>query len=126
MTRFEMELSGQLGDYWKKDALAKIAKIENDYETGKLTITDGVARWTKVGRCIPKDCFEILMNSKYAYLAVKDAHFKALDIETTASIERYRKSMENHVYTEEELGEMRNAFGSGVVVDVITGRKIRL
>lgn len=33
--------------------------------------------------------------------------------------------MKNHVYSEEELYEMRSAFGEGAcVVDIITGKKI--
>jgi len=47
--------------------------------------------------------------------------------ELQKSLSEYRKAMENHVYTEEELFEMRAAHGPGtVVVNVITGKKIKL
>lgn len=43
------------------------------------------------------------------------------------SLADYRARMANHVYSEEELFEMRAAFGAGAeVVNVLTGRKIKL
>lgn len=46
--------------------------------------------------------------------------------EEKRSIEQYKKSMQNHKYSEEELSEMRAVHGKGAVVDVITGKKIKL
>ena len=40
---------------------------------------------------------------------------------------RYRERMQNHIYSEEELFEMRAAFGEGTeIVDVLSGNRIRL
>ena len=51
----------------------------------------------------------------------------ARDREQKKSIEQYRKSMQNHKYSEEELSEMRAVYGKGeIIVDVITGKKIKL
>lgn len=46
---------------------------------------------------------------------------------TRCVVAAYRKRMANHVHTEEELFEMRAAFGPGArVVNVITGQSITL
>lgn len=43
------------------------------------------------------------------------------------ALEDYRERMKNHVYSAEEMFEMRAAFGEGeTVVNVITGEKIQL
>lgn len=127
MTRFESEISGQLGEFWVKEAQKKIEKIENDIESGQCILENGTAKWKSNGRYIPKDCLEYVLHSKYASQIDVDVHNTALSDQNSKCIEDYRKKMENHVYTEEELGEMRNAFGEGkVIVDVITGRKIKL
>ena len=107
----------------------RLADIEKKYENGELLIHPGykTARWISNGNYIPMHCLEILLHSRYAYLVDAEAHKSALDEQTTESINRYKKSMKNHVYTEEELDEMRNAFGEGhVIVNVITGEKITL
>lgn len=45
MTRFQQELSGALGEYWRKDALKEIEKTRKEFESGEITIdADGVAR----------------------------------------------------------------------------------
>ena len=38
MTRFERELSGALGAYWKASAEKELAEIKSDLENGKITI----------------------------------------------------------------------------------------
>lgn len=54
-------------------------------------------------------------------------HRAVYDEDTAKSIEEYKKRMENYVYSDEELFEMRAAFGEGAeVVNVITGKKIKL
>lgn len=136
--RFKQEISGELDrqvqargvdmpkDFWKKNAEKDVARVVKQYEDGELLIDGyGVAYWAKTNNAVPED---IAYMGKYGGLPI--------DLEMTKELERnqmekslaeYRERMKNHVYTEEELGEMRNAFGEGqVIVDVITGRKIRL
>ena len=50
------------------------------------------------------------------------------DFENEDYLEEYRKRMKKHIYTEEELYEMRSAFGEETpyVVDVITGERVYL
>lgn len=45
MTRFKMELSGMLGEFWKKQAEQELQKVKSDLDSCRITIDgDGVAR----------------------------------------------------------------------------------
>lgn len=123
MTRFEKELSGALGAYWKKEAEKELERVKKDLDEGKITIDEfGVAR-NCIGRILHNDMLE-----KVAMVSDKvnvDATRAARDEETAKVIEAYRASYTGP--SEEELFEMRAAFGTGTtVVDVLTGKKIKL
>lgn len=124
MTRFQMELSGALGEFWKKEAESELNKVYADYMMGDITIVDGVA-YNKIGRPVMEDMAEKI---ELAGLPIdRVATKKANDEYSSKVIAEYKKSMENHVYSDEELFEMRAAFGKGtVIVDAFTGKKIRL
>lgn len=126
MTRFERELSGALGAYWKSSAEKEIGKMEERQMNGEIFFgADGVVRWTSNNRVMPKDCREILSHTAYRDLFSEEASRAAEDAETAAFLESYRKNYTGP--SEEEKAEMRAAFGTGsTVVDVITGKRIRL
>lgn len=120
MTRFMMEISGQLGDYWKKHAEEELNGILQEIADGKITIDKkGVAR-NCIGRVLMDDMIE-----KVAFVDPfinVEATRKARAREEEAFLEEYRKNA--RPATPEELAEMRAAFGPGkVVVDVITGQE---
>ena len=123
MTRFEKELSGALGAYWKKEAEKELERVSQDIKDGKITIDEnGVARNCK-GRALQNDMLEkVLMVSD---LVNAEATREACQDETMKAIEAY---MANYTGpSEEELFEMRAAFGTGTtVVDVLSGKKIKL
>ena len=136
--RFKQEISGECdawvkrmgGDlpdgFWKRNAEKEVAKVVEKYENGELLIDEyGVAFWASNNRAVPED---IAYMGKYGGLPIDLEMTKALEkAQTEKSLAEYRERMKNHVYTEEELGEMRNAFGEGeTVVDVITVRRIKL
>ena len=121
MTRFEQELSGALGAFWKKDAEKELARVNADLEAGKITIDEnGVAR-NCIGRVLMDDMLE-----KVQHLTDKvsaETTRAAREAETAAFLEEYRKNYQGP--TEEEKIEMRAAFGEGeTVVDIITGERI--
>lgn len=123
MTRFEKELNGLLGEYWKKEAQKELANIKKDLDEGKITIDEyGVAR-NCAGRALQNDMLE-----KLAMVAGKvsvEATRKACQEESLNAMEAYRASYTGP--SEEDLFEMRAAYGKGTtVVDVIAGKKIRL
>ena len=126
MTRFEQELSGNLGAYWKASAEKEIRKMEERQINGEVFFgADGVVRWTSNNRVMPKDCREILSHTAYRDLFSEEASRAAENAETAAFLESYRKNYTGP--SEEEKAEMRAAFGTGsTVVDVITGKRIRL
>ena len=123
MTRFEKELSGALGAYWKKEAEKELAKVKEDLENGNITIDEqGIAR-NCIGRVLQNDMME-----KVAMVSDKvniEATRAARDEETAKVIEAYRASCTGP--REEEMFEMRAAYGKGTtVVDIFTGKKIKL
>ena len=123
MTRFEKELSGALGAYWKKEAEKELERVSQDIRDGKITIDEnGVARNCK-GRALQSDMLEkVLMVSN---LVNAEATREACQDETMKAIEAYRANYTGP--SKEELFEMRAAYGRGTtVVDVLTGKKIKL
>lgn len=123
MTRFEKELSGALGAYWKKEAEKELERVSQDIRDGKITIDEnGVARNCK-GRALQSDMLEkVLMVSN---LVNAEATREVCQDETMKAIEAYRANYTGP--SEEELFEMRAAYGRGTtVVDVLTGKKIKL
>ena len=138
MTRFEQEISGELDrqvaertgepnkHFWQRHAQEEVQWVLNKYEKGELLIDEcGVATWKNNGRALPKDC---AYKGKYGGLPINlELTAELENRQTEESLRAYRERMKNHKYTDEELFEMRAAFGAGTtVVDVITGRRIQL
>lgn len=123
MTRFQRELNGSLGPFWKKEAEKALAKVRADLENGQITIDEnGVAR-NCIGHVLMADLMEqLLMVTDRADATATAA---AREAEAERELAQYRTAKRPH--SAEELAEMRAAFGSGTtVVDVITGEKIEL
>ncbi len=125
MTRFTQEISGMLGDYWKRSAEKELEKIREEYESGRITIDEnGVAR-NCIGRVLSEELLENL--SYITDEADEEATEVARDEETARFFEGYRKARAQQGISAEERAEMRAAFGAGsTVIDIITGEEIRL
>ena len=125
MTRFEQELSGALGAYWKASAEKEIEKMSQRALDGEIFFgADGVCRWKSNNHILPADCREKLAYTPYRDLFDEQACKDADEAETAEVIEAYRR---NHRTTEEERMEMQAAFGKGTtVVDIFTGERIAL
>lgn len=123
MTRFQKELSGALGAYWKKEAERELERVKKDLQAGKITIDEnGVAR-NCIGRVLMSDMLEKLamVTDKVSVAATTAARTK----EVSESLAEYRKNA--RPVSEEERMEMQAAFGKGTtVVNVLTGEKIEL
>ncbi|RKI71773.1 hypothetical protein D7V91_00135 [bacterium 1xD42-67] len=122
-TRFQRELSGELGAYWQRQAEAELAKVKTDLDSGEITIDEaGVAR-NCIGRALMDDLLEkLLLVTDRADSAATRA---AREAEVQADLESYRANRK--APSTEEIAEMRAAFGAGTkVVDVITGEEIQL
>lgn len=122
MTRFQMEVSGQLGEFWIRNARKEAEAAAEDFRS-KAYVEDGVVRWKSNDRVPFDDMLE-----KMEYMGCQFDRIKSNEvrrIETAASFKKLRS--QNRSYSEEELDEMRAAFGPGTtVVNVLTGQKIRL
>lgn len=121
MTRFQMELSGMLGEFWKKQAEQELRKVKSDLDSCRITVgVDGVAR-NYLGRALSDDMLEKLMMvaSEEVKFYLKPTR-RARKAETAEAVQRYA----SREVGAEEMHEMRSAFGTGTtVVDVLTGRK---
>ena len=121
MTRFQMELSGMLGEFWKKQAEQELQTVKSDLDSCRITIgVDGVAR-NYLGRALSDDTLEKLMMvaSEEAKFYLKPTR-RARKAETAEAVQRYA----SREVGAEEMHEMRSAFGAGsTVVDALTGRK---
>ena len=124
MTRFEQELSGALGAFWKKDAEARIARMQERVDNDEIrTNMNGAAFWNSNGNYLPSDCLEVLAHTNFPF-NIEETN-RAREAQDELFFENYRKNYQGP--SEEELAEMQAAFGTGTtVVDVITGQEIRL
>ena len=121
MTRFEQEISGSLGAFWKAHAEKELDDIRQELATGRITIDAyGVAR-NCIGRVLMGDMAELV-----AYVAKdidRNATAAAREIEVEESLAAYRANWKG--YSAEEMNEMRAAFGPGTtVVNFLTGATV--
>ena len=124
MTRFEQELSGALGAFWKKHAEEEIAKMQERVDNDEIrTNIGGGAFWLSNGNYLPADCAEILSHTDFPF-SLEETN-RAREAQTAAFLENYRKNYQGP--SEEEHSEMAAGFGKGTtVVNVITGERVRV
>ena len=123
MTRFEQEISGALGAWWKEHAEQEVRDAVRDAENNAEVDEFGAIRWKSNKRYLMDDFCEKLEYACYPFSrrATAEARREA----DKKFFAEYRKNPPK--MTPEMYAEMRAAFGDGaVVVDVITGRKIKL
>ena len=124
MTRFEQELSGALGAYWKNRAEQEIAVMQARVDNDEIrTNANGGAFWNCSGGYLPADCAEILSYTNFPF-SLKETS-RAREAQMDEFLENYRRNYKGP--SDEELAEMREAFGPDTtVVNAITGTEIRL
>jgi len=123
---FERDLAGELGEYWQNRALEKISDYQKKAESGEILLDDNnAAYWKSSGNYLPQDSAEILLHTSFKF--DYENTLLAAKKQTEGFIEDYKKRMANYKPDEEELVEMRAAFGEGAtVVNVFTGQSIKL
>ena len=118
MTRFQKELSGQLGEFWKDNAEKELVRVKEMIETGKITIDEyGVAR-NHLGKVLMSDLLEKvkIVNNDVDVEATTEAR----DIEVSEFLSEYRKNYTGP--SAEEIAEAKAAFEPGTkVVNILTG-----
>lgn len=88
-------------------------------------LSNGVPHWKSNNQIPPKDILEFW---EYSCLPFNFEQAEiARELETSKFLAEYRARMSNYVPSDEELYEMRAAFGPGeTVVNVITGQVTKL
>jgi hypothetical protein len=121
-TRLIQEWLGKHGAFWKNDADNKVKKYFED-----ASEVDGVIRWNKSKNVPPSELLEL-----WAYVGLIDqwTFQRSTDARDKAQAEfakQYRETRAKQGYSQEQLFEMRSAFGAGAtVVNAITGERITL
>lgn len=122
MSRFIQEVEGKLGEYWRNSALKEVEKARKQFEEDAYVV-DGVCRWKSNNRVIMDD-----MAEKMEYAGCdfsREATRIARQEEVSNSLREYRRNSKE--VSNEEMNEMRSAFGKGTkVVNIITGKVIQL
>ena len=121
----EKRLSGAYGAFWQKEAKKQVADMQTKADNGEIIFEiNGAVKWVSSGNYLPEECVELLLHTAYADKVDPDITALARKVQTHEQLERYRESRKNYVPSDEELYEMRAAFGEGTtVVDVITGQR---
>ena len=123
MTRFQKEISGQLGEWWQNNAKKEVEKAMAKASTEATVDENGVIRWNSNGGCIPDDYCEKLEYGGFEFS--REATREARELEDAEFIRQYKAFKCEP--TEEQLAEMRATFGAGTkVVDIMSGREYQL
>lgn len=122
MTRFGMEYSGRLGEFWRRNAEQEIARMQQRIDNDEIrTNINGGAFWNINGRFLPEEQAIILIHTDFPFSL--EATNRAREEQNKAFLATYRSSAPSA----EQKAEMQAAFGKGTtVVDVISGERIRL
>lgn len=113
------EYEGHFGPFFQKDAQRSVELFK------ETVVVEGIPRWLRNSQVPPQDLLELWdhVGKEFDIFLATLARMQ----ETSASIEAYKQRNANRVYSEEERYEMASAFGKdATIVDVITGKEIRL
>lgn len=123
MTRFEREISGSLGAFWKRNAEEEVRKAVAQADEKATVEADGAIKWSSNGRYLMDDFCEKLECAGYPFS--REATAKKRNVQDEESLAEYRRNDKG--LSGETLAEARAAFGEGAtVVNVLTGKKTRL
>lgn len=123
MTRFQKEISGQLGAYWQQSAEKEVLAAVEQANRGANIDENGAISWKSNGRYLMDDFCEKLEHAGFPFS--REATKAAREAQVSKELAEYRKNYRSPATA--ELDEMRSAFGEGkTVVDVLAGVKIHL
>lgn len=123
MTRFQQEISGLLGAYWQGSAEREVVAAVKGAVQDATIDKNGAISWKSNGRYLPDDYCEKLEFAGYPFS--REATKAAREAQVAQELAEYRSNYRGP--SASDLDEMRAAFGEGTtVVNVLTGRKVRL
>jgi hypothetical protein len=86
-----------------------------------------VIRWVSNDSIPPQECMDWLYENNFVGRGWYVKSNSVREIEQDKFLEEYCERMANHVPSDEDVFEMRSAFGDGnIVVNVITGKRTQL
>ena len=123
MTRFQKEITGQLGPFWKQNAENEVRAAVEHAASAATVDENGAISWKSNGRYLPDESCEKLEHAGYPFS--REATEAARQVQVAEELAAYRANYNGP--SAAELQEMRAAFGEGTtVVDVLSGAEIRL
>lgn len=123
MTRFEREINGSIGDFWKRNAQEEVKKAVAKADADATVEADGAIQWNSNGRYLMDDFCEKLEYAGYPF--DREATTKKRDAQNEESLAEYRRN--DQALSGEALAEAGAAFREGTtVVNILTGEKTRL
>ena len=123
MTRFQQEINGELGQWWKNHAKKEVERAVREANELAIVDSNGAIRWKNNGSYLMDDFCEMLEYAGYQFS--RKATAEARNIQVKKCLKDYR--MNYNGPSAEELLEMRASFGEGeTIVNVITGDVIQL
>lgn len=118
MTRFEREISGSLGEYWKTSAEKEVRDAVIKVNSDAIVEEDGAIKWKSNGNYIPDDFCEKLEYAGYEF--DRQATSNKRDVQVSEFIKNYTKNKKD--FSEEEKMELdANNKPGTVIVDTISG-----
>jgi hypothetical protein len=123
MTRFQQEISGQLGAYWQQSAEKEVAAAVAQAVKETTVDETGAISWKSNGSYMMDDFCEKLEFAGFPFS--REATRYAREVQVHEELTEYRKNYRGP--SASEMDEMRKAFGEGAtVVDVISGATVQL
>lgn len=106
-----------------KEVVVYTSMGRDKFSHNAIVEDDGAIKWVSNGHYLNKDTMQKVIDNGFTDFSV-EATNKKRDIQDTEWLKNYRKNYKGP--NEEELFEMRAAFGPGkTIVNVLTGTTIR-
>ena len=123
MTRFQKEITGQLGPFWKQNAENEVRAAVEHAASAATVDENGAISWKSNGRYLPDDYCEKLEYTGYPFS--REATAAARQTQVAKELAEYRRNYREPSAAERD--EMRATFGEGAtVIDVLAGVMIQL
>ena len=90
MTRFQQEISGALGQWWKEQAEKELEDAIRKADADAIVEPDGAIKWVKSGNYLMDDFCEMLEYAGYPFS--RESTAKSRDIQNSKFIEEYKKN----------------------------------
>lgn len=123
MSRFQREISGQLGDFWKKNAEEEVIKAVKLANEDSIVETDGAIKWKKSGNYVPDDLCEKL---EYAGFNFSRKVTNNKREEQNALFFKNYKESKREIDSEQKVEMNANFEKDDIIIDVISKKKYKI